>query len=832
MTKGGLKSLTVASAAPENIAAMSGGSIVAICQYGGEFVTSSDGTLTYTGGDAHAIDVSHDMLLEDFKSEITTMFNIDITGMSIKYFLPSNNRVLITISNDKDLQRMVHFNMNAVSVEVFVLNKVDNRGTRSTVADSGTSIAATAAAGQNGKRKRLASAGRTRVRVADAITPHAATNATADADNFRQRTLIDAENIDNRFIAANWGLPVVAGAAIVDEVRQQGLITLDNVDDRARSILAEPDNHGISLAVQDDIRPLNISTLWENVITGVGQEFDNVKEFRGELCKYAIGKGFVYKFVKNETARVTVKCTGENCPWRIHASESSRKQKFVIKKMNNVHTCGGGNGKYGQRRATRQWLTSIIKEKLQTTPQCKPKEIVKELYEDYGVSLTYSQVWRGREDAQKELYSAINETFSQLPWLCQRILETNPGSVALLSTSHDSKFRRLFVSFHASLQGFENGCRPLLFLDRIPLKANTQCKLLAAAAVDGDDAIFPVAFAVVEDETYDSWVWFLEQLKYVLRASGSITFVSNRQKGVDEAVPQVFENSSHSYCLHQLIDDFKIELKKGPWSQHTKDTMLDDFVRAAQACTIEEFNVSIESIRNVSVDIAGWIMASKPENWSDALFKGSRYDHFSSNIVEFFSSWIPVKSESSTLLIIDAIISKLIELMDARRETSNAWVSILTPSMEQKLEKEISKARKLNVLCSSDTVFEVRGNTIYVVNIGEWQCTCRRWQISGLPCHHAIAVFNRVNRSVYDYCSRYFRTEYYHLAYSEQINPIPDIGSIDFNCGANFYPPIRRPPGGRPRRKRFNPNKIVTVVRLCSRCKMQGHNKATCEAFS
>ncbi|KAJ6844182.1 uncharacterized protein M6B38_291310 [Iris pallida] len=809
---------------------MSGGSIVAICQYGGEFVTSSDGTLTYTGGDAHAIDVGHDTLLEDFKLEITTMFNIDITGMSIKYFLPSNNRVLITISSDKDLQRMVNFNMNAVSVEVFILNKVDNRRTRSTVADSGTSIAATAAAGQNVKRKRLSSAGRTRVHVADAITPNAATNVTADLDNFRQQGPIDAENIDNRFIAANWAVPLVTTVANVDDVRQQGLNTLDNVDDRERNILPELGTHGTSLAVQDEIRPLHVSTLWENVIMGVGQEFDNVKEFRGELCKYAIAKGFVYKFVKNETARVTVKCTGENCPWRIHASETSRKQKFVIKKMHNVHTCGG-NGKYGQRKATRQWLTSIIKEKLQTTPQYKPKEIVRELYEDYGVSLTYSQVWRGREDAQKELYSAINETFSQLPWLCERILETNPGSVALLSATHDSKFRRLFVSFHASLQGFENGCRPLLFLDRIPLKANTQCKLLAAAAVDGDDAIFPVAFAVVEDETYDSWIWFLAQLKYAVGASRAITFVSNRQKGLDEAVPQVFENSQHSYCLHQLIDDFKIELKKGPWSQHTKDTMLDDFVRAAQACTIEEFNASIESIRNVSVDIAGWIMASKPENWSNALFRGSRYDHFSSNIVEYFSNWIPVKSESSTLLIIDAIISKLIELMDSRREISNAWVSILTPSMEQKLEKEISKARKLNVLCSSDTVFEVRGSTIYVVDIGERQCTCRRWQVSGLPCHHAIAVFYRVNRSVYDYCPIIFRTEYYHLAYSEQIHPIPEVGSIDFNCSANLYPPIRHPPG-RPRRKRFNPNKIVTVVRLCSRCKMQGHNRATCDAFS
>lgn len=30
--------------------------------------------------------------------------------------------------------------------------------------------------------------------------------------------------------------------------------------------------------------------LFDDAITGVGQEFDNVKDFRDQLCKYAIGK--------------------------------------------------------------------------------------------------------------------------------------------------------------------------------------------------------------------------------------------------------------------------------------------------------------------------------------------------------------------------------------------------------------------------------------------------------------------------------------------------------------------------------------------------------------
>ena len=82
--------------------------------------------------------------------------------------------------------------------------------------------------------------------------------------------------------------------------------------------------------------------------------------------------------------------------------------------------------------------------------------------------------------------------------------------------------------------------------------------------------------------------------------------------------------------------------------------------------------------------------------------------------------------------------------------------------MEYKVQDEMLKAGKMNVLCSSETVFEVRGNGIFVVNLANYECTCLRWQLSGLPCMHAIAVFNRLGRSFYDYCLKFLRKDYYH----------------------------------------------------------------------
>ena len=101
--------------------------VVAICQYGGEFTSGPNGNLAYKGGEAHAIDVTRDMPLESFKDEVSKVFNVDVTDMSLKYFLPNNNRTLITISCDRDLQRMVDFTISAAHVDVFLISRVENR---------------------------------------------------------------------------------------------------------------------------------------------------------------------------------------------------------------------------------------------------------------------------------------------------------------------------------------------------------------------------------------------------------------------------------------------------------------------------------------------------------------------------------------------------------------------------------------------------------------------------------------------------------------------------------------------------------------------------------
>ena len=97
--------------------------MIAICQYGGDFEMHDDGSMSYVGGEAYAVDLDENMQLSGFKQEIAETIDSTVDGMIIKYFLPANKKNLITVSKDKDFQRMVNYYKEADQLEVFIMKE-------------------------------------------------------------------------------------------------------------------------------------------------------------------------------------------------------------------------------------------------------------------------------------------------------------------------------------------------------------------------------------------------------------------------------------------------------------------------------------------------------------------------------------------------------------------------------------------------------------------------------------------------------------------------------------------------------------------------------------
>ena len=152
---------------------------------------------------------------------------------------------------------------------------------------------------------------------------------------------------------------------------------------------------------------------------------------------------------------------------------------------------------------------------------------------DHNVHISYNQAWKGRLRAMLITQGDAIEKYAKVWDYAASINKWNPGSSSYvkvdLGDPEKPLFERLYVCFEACKKGFREGCKPIIGLDGCHLKGAYTGQVLVVVAKDGNNNIFPVAYAVVEAERKDTWGWFLDVLMRDVGACNP-TFISDRQK--------------------------------------------------------------------------------------------------------------------------------------------------------------------------------------------------------------------------------------------------------------------------------------------------------------
>ncbi|GLT31838.1 hypothetical protein SLA2020_065460 [Shorea laevis] len=70
--------------------------------------------------------------------------------------------------------------------------------------------------------------------------------------------------------------------------------------------------------------------------------------------------------------------------------------------------------------------------------------------------------------------------------------------------------------------------------------------------------MYPLAWVVVELEKTKTWTWFLEELQSDMQIGGGnrFTFISNQQKGLMNAIKELFPNVEHRRCARHIYANF------------------------------------------------------------------------------------------------------------------------------------------------------------------------------------------------------------------------------------------------------------------------------------
>ncbi|XP_071905621.1 uncharacterized protein [Coffea arabica] len=388
----------------------------------------------------------------------------------------------------------------------------------------------------------------------------------------------------------------------------------------------------------------------------VGQQFTSVVIFRLAIRIQAIMDGRDVYFTKNDTNRVRVKYRG--CGWEIFGSKMQ-----------------------GYR--------------------------------------TLRKVRAAIERSHEKQYELLED-------FCGELRRANPRSTVFVESEVDdegiSRFKRLYMCLEPLKRGYLAGCRCWIGMDGCFLKGPYGGQLLTAVGMNANNKMYPLTIAVVGVENYDNWSWFLGLLVQDLRISNSKNWciMTNKQKGLVQAVRDKLPEAEHRCCAQHLYSNFKLS--------HRGLALKDRLWRCARASYVNQFKREMELLRQQSELAHQWLADKDPKTWSRSHFRVG--------------------------LDCDILVNNMCESFNA----------------------VLLKARSLPIIGMLQTIYLYQVSCPFgeqfVVDMAGKTCSCRKWQLRGIPCGHAVACINRRHEQPEQHVSHTYLKTTYVASYDPVLNPI------------------------------------------------------------
>nr|KAJ0204637.1 hypothetical protein LSAT_V11C500292560 [Lactuca sativa] len=591
----------------------------------------------------------------------------------------------------------------------------------------------------------------------------------------------------------------------------------------------------------------------------VGQMWKSKKDFKNKVDEHALETRRNLAFKKNDATRLRAYCKGvvpdtnvsgphvevgqvvqvggadkvnkgkgkaENskdttCTWHLYASRSSKDGNWYVKTYSLKHTCL-------QSRKIRACTTTFLAKHISRQVQSNPTVPIRALQEDfqqiYSVGISKHKMFRDKARAIKEC--------------CWGLLKasTNPNTIVKIDvvsepnpTLATRQFKRIYICLGPLKLGFKAGMRDLLGLDGAFMKGHCHGQILIAVSLDSSNGIYPLAYAIVESEYTTSWKWFLECLGDDLEMgyNSNFTFISDRQKGVTPAIAQLFPNAKYRYCLRHIHENMRKQWKAREYKE---------FIwRCATATTVQEFQSTMKELAEAISDV---LLNNMCEVLNGELEKGR--DKPIITCLEFIREYL---------------MKRICNVVKDQRKCQGP----LTPTATKLLKKNEQQAAEYIARWNGGGKYQVAGpwNDQHVVDIDQMTCTCRKWELTGIPCRHAIATWSEMTDNGEMVGELYIWVhKVYLLTLKLNLAMWPKS-----DCPTRIIPPPYHKMPGRPKKKRRQSmeermsqkeksSQIESVIAsqsqtqgskevemlsrkfgsvTCGKCKQKSHNKRTCK---
>ncbi|XP_057540802.1 uncharacterized protein LOC130818660 [Amaranthus tricolor] len=366
----------------------------------------------------------------------------------------------------------------------------------------------------------------------------------------------------------------------------------------------------------------------------------------------------------------------------------------------------------------------------------------------------------------------VFKSFEELPRYLQAFMQSNPGTVVQwevqpIMDPTRVMFQRIFWAFRPSIKGFPH-CRPLISIDGTHFYGKYRGTLMIAMVIDANSQLFPLAFAVVEGESNDTWSWFLDCIRV--------------GKGWEE--PFAFRR----FCKRHLASNVHKKFKN--------IAVKNLFGKASEQTKIWKFNFFMNRFKEFNDDAYKYLVDSSiPEcQWTLIHDGGHRYGVKTTNISEAFNGVMKGVRYLSITSLVRMTFFRVNEYFTTRRDLGR-----------NRLEN---------------------GHVIYDTIRGLFEVTtgCGN-MIVGKVCRAG-------NISYDAFVDPSFHNTKYVSTYKKAFMPIPDMFTYDPWNGPTVVPnPSTKRGKGHPRSTRIRNEMDAPSTHprnTCSICGFSGHNKKTC----
>lgn len=185
---------------------------------------------------------------------------------------------------------------------------------------------------------------------------------------------------------------------------------------------------------------------------------------------------------------------------------------------------------------------------------------------------------------------------------------------------------------------------------------------------------------------------------------------------------------------------------------------------ASYSYTKNGFDLAMAALKKDCEEGYNWLMQIPVEAWARYAFDTNcKTDLVVNNLSEVFNKMILDVRNKPVRTMLEGIRNKIMVKNSGIRGKLEYSRWEITPTYAEKLEEAKKWSREVTAKQSDKGLWQVSSVTRNcAVNLDARTCTCRKWDVTGIPCHHAVSAMMKVRQHPEDYVDHFFQETYVH----------------------------------------------------------------------